>query len=176
MLINQSEKQPDLSICCGPVFQRGGDIQNQPIGQKSLYNCILQHFQVVQSPIANDFLNLSIGDQMEPQLVPKLLLHVSTIELHNIMLSPPEEGGLKEARNEHNNIIISDSTLRNILTPQLNKMTSQYAVMCGCGCCISAKSMHSFLFTCRNRRLEKLKDRSHNTQNRRYGEISSRIF
>ena len=31
------------------------------------------------------------------------------------MVSPPEEGGLKEARDEDNNIIIVDSILRNIL-------------------------------------------------------------
>ena len=35
-----------------------------------------------------------------------------------------QEGGLKEARDEDNNIIISDSTLLNILPPQLKNMTS----------------------------------------------------
>ena len=48
------------------------------------------------------------------------------------MASPPEEGGLKDARAADNNIVISDSTLRKILPPQLNKMTSRYKVMCGC--------------------------------------------
>ena len=71
-----------------------------------------------------------------------MALQVSVQELINIMVSTPEEGGPKEARNEVNDIIISDSTLRNILPPQLKKMTYRYKVMCGCECCVSAKSMH----------------------------------
>ena len=39
------------------------------------------------------------------------------------MVSPPEEGGIKETRYADNNIIISDSTLRNIISPQLNNMS-----------------------------------------------------
>ena len=58
------------------------------------------------------------------------------------MVSPPEEGGLKEAIDADNNIIISDSTLRKILPPQLNNMAYQYKGMCGCECYISAKIMH----------------------------------
>ena len=38
------------------------------------------------------------------------------------MVSPPEEGGLKEARDSVNNIIISDSMLHNIFPPQLKKI------------------------------------------------------
>ena len=45
---------------------------------------------------------------MEPQLVAKLLLQVSVREVHNIIVSPPEEGLLKEARDAEYNIIISD--------------------------------------------------------------------
>ena len=74
--------------------------------------------------------------------MPKVLLQFSVQELHNSMVSPPEEGVLKEARYEDNNIIISDSTLQKILPPQLKNMTSRYRVMCGCECCISAKGMH----------------------------------
>ena len=78
---------------------------------KSLYNWILQHPQVVQSPIANDCLKVSIDGQSEPQFVPEWLLQVSVWELYNRMASPPEEGGVKEARDAENNIIIRDSTL-----------------------------------------------------------------
>ena len=55
-------------------------------------------------------------------------------------------------------------------------MTLRYKVMCGCECCISSKSMHSYLLTWRDHRLKQLKDKNHNAQNRRSGEISSRIF
>ena len=62
-------------------------------------------------------------DQTEPQLVPKLLLQMSIRELHNNLVSDPNDGGIKDARDEDNNIIISDSTLRSLLPPQLKKMT-----------------------------------------------------
>ena len=58
------------------------------------------------------------------KLVPNLLLQVSVIEIHNSMLIPPEEVGLKEAINADNHIIISYSTLRNIIRHQLKNTTS----------------------------------------------------
>ena len=93
-------------------------------------------------PIENDSLNLSIDGQVETCLVTELLLQVLVIELNNIMVSSPEEGGIMEAIDSDNNIIISYSTLGNILPHQLKKMTDQYKVICGCECCISEKSMH----------------------------------
>ena len=54
----------------------------------------------------------------EPQLDPKLLLQVSVRELHNSLVIHPNDGGLKDARDEDDNIIISDSTLRLLLPPQ----------------------------------------------------------
>ena len=48
--------------------------------------------------------------------------------------------------------------------------------MCGCERWVSAKSMYASLLRLRGCRLEHLKHRSHNAQNRSYGEISSRIF
>ena len=110
---------------------------------------------------------------MEPQLVTKLLLQVLVREIHNSMVITPEEGGLKEARDAENNIIISDSTLRNILPRKINNTTSQYKVMFSCECFISYKSMNSSLLTWHNCCLKHLKDRSQNAQNRRSGEIPS---
>ena len=97
----------------------------------------------MKSKIANDLLKVFIDGHCEPQVVPKLLLQVSIRELYNRMTSTPEEGGLKEARYADNNIIMSDSILRSILSPQLNNMSARYNVVCGCEWCISAKSIHS---------------------------------
>ena len=88
---------------------------------------------------------MSIDGHYETHIVPKLLLQVSVWELHNIMASPPEEGGIKYAMDEENNIISSGSTPRNIMTPQPRKISVPYKVVCGCGCFISAKIMHSYL-------------------------------
>ena len=48
--------------------------------------------------------------------------------------------------------------------------------MYGCECFVSSKSMSYSLLTQCDCHLKHLKDRSHNVQNRRSGEISSRIF
>ena len=48
--------------------------------------------------------------------------------------------------------------------------------MCGCECCISAKSMHSSLLSWRDFYLKKLKDCSQNAQNRRSGGKGNRIY
>ena len=72
----------------------------------------------MQLSVENDCLKVSIDGHSDKKLVPKLVLKASVQELKNIMVSPPEEGGLKEARDADNNIIIGDSTLRNILPPK----------------------------------------------------------
>ena len=130
----------------------------------------------MKSPISNDCLKVYIDGHSEPQLVPKFLLQVSVWELHNIMVSPHEEVGLKEKIYADNNIIISDSTPRSILPPQLNNMYSQYKFVCGCDCCISDKSIHSSLLSWCDRYLRKLNYLSQNIQKRRSGKKSNRLF
>ena len=88
----------------------------------NLYAWITRHHQVVQSPIYNDCLKVMFHDQTEPQLVPTLLLQVSVIEIRNCLVSDPNDGGLKYARDEDCKIIIIDSTLRSLLTPQLKNV------------------------------------------------------
>ena len=48
--------------------------------------------------------------------------------------------------------------------------------MCSCECCVSAKIIHSSLLTLKYFCMKNRKDRIHNAQNRRSGEISGRIF
>ena len=63
------------------------------------------------SPIDNDCIKLSIYGQAEPQLVPKLFFQVLVIQLHNIIVVPPEIGGTKEAIYTEDKIIISDHSV-----------------------------------------------------------------
>ena len=136
----------------------------------------MHHLQVVQSLFLNDSLKLNIGGHTEPQLVPKLLLRVSIQELHNRLVSDPVDGGLKEAIDAENNIIISDYTLLSLLQPQLKNISSRYKVMCGCECFISEKSIHSSLLSWRDWHLKKLKDKIQNAQNRRSGGKVNRFY
>ena len=72
-------------------------------------------------------------------------------ELHNSLVSDPNDGVLKNDRDEDGNIITSYSTLLSPLQPQLKQMSARYNIMCGCECCISAKSIHSSLLSWRDR-------------------------
>ena len=83
----------------------------------------MHHPQVVQSPIANYCLKVKIDGYTEPKPVPKYLLQVYIRELHNNLVSPTKYGRLKEAGDENDNIIISDSTLRSLFPPQLKKLS-----------------------------------------------------
>ena len=58
------------------------------------------------------------------QIFPKLLVQVSVREIHNRLVSDPVNGGLKEAIDADNNIIISDSTSCSILPPQHKKFST----------------------------------------------------
>ena len=56
-------------------------------------------------------------------MVTKCLLQVSVRKLHNSLVSDTNYVGLKYDRDELNNIIISDSTLRSLLPPQLKQLS-----------------------------------------------------
>ena len=57
---------------------------------------------------------------------------MSVRELHNILVSDINDGGLKDARYEDDNIVISDSTLCSLLPPQLKQMSAQYNALFFC--------------------------------------------
>ena len=104
---------------------------------------ITRHHQVVQSQISNDCLKVMFDDQIEPQLGTEFSIQVSVRELHKSLVSDKNDGGHKKCRDEDHNIIINDSTLRSLLSPQSKQISARYKVMCGCECCISAKIIHS---------------------------------
>ena len=101
-----------------------------------MFAWITRHPQVFQSPISNDCLKFMLDDKSETQLIPKLLLQVSVRELNIILVSDPNDGGLKDSRDEDGKIIISDCTVRSLLRPQLNQIFARYKVVWGCECCI----------------------------------------
>ena len=95
---------------------------------------------------------------------------MSVRELHNSLVSDPNDGGLKNARDENGKIIISDSTLSLLLPPQLKQMSERYMIMCGCECYIYAKRTNSSLLSWRDRYLKKFKDKNKKAQSRKSGE------
>ena len=79
---------------------------------------------------------------------------MSVIEPHDSLVSDTNDDGMKDARYEDDNIIISDSTLRSLFPPQLKQMSTRYGVMPGCEYCISVKIIHSSLIYWRDRYLK----------------------
>ena len=59
---------------------------------------------------------------------------MSVRELRKSLVSDPNDGGIKYARYEDGNIIISDSTLRSLFPQQFKQMYERYKIMCGCEC------------------------------------------
>ena len=117
-----------------------------------------------------------VDDHTEPQLVPNFLLQVSVRELYNSLVSDPNDGGFKDARDKDDNIIISDYTLRSLFPPQLKQIAAHYKIMCGCECCISDKIIHSALISWNDRYLEKIKYKSQNAQSRRSSEKVHHVY
>ena len=88
---------------------------------------------IFQSPIYNYGLKVMFDYPTQPQLVPKFFPRVYVRELHNSLVSDPNYGALKDARDEYDNIIISYSTLYSLFPPQLKQMYVHYKFVCGCG-------------------------------------------
>ena len=101
---------------------------------------------------------------------------MSVRELHNSLVSDPNDDGIKDARDENGKIIISESTLRSLLPPQLKQMSARCKVMCGYECCISSKSIHSSLLSWRDRYLKNMKYISQNSQSRKSGEKAHHLY
>ena len=119
MQLRQRSRKSEQAMRCSQKIKSTVVIKMNQNFIESLYNWILHHTQVVKSPIINYCLFVSIDGNSKKQLMPRLLFIVSVQIIHNSMMSPPEEGALKVSNNTYNCIIISDSTLQNILPYQL---------------------------------------------------------
>ena len=67
------------------------------------------------------------------RIIPKLLLECSVQQLHNEITASPYDGGLLGARyTDTNEVIINDTTIRSLASPQLRPMIDHQRMMCGC--------------------------------------------
>ena len=104
------------------VAKRKGHSKVTPEIWKKLFQWFLDCEYIIPSPIANDTLLVSNPDRNEKEHVSKLLLEIPMRELHNLLISSPDEGGLAEARDPiTNKVIISDTALQHLLPPRFVK-------------------------------------------------------
>jgi hypothetical protein len=137
------------------VKRRKGHSKVGPELRKELLEWIMNHENVIASPIAKDTLLVLNKETGEKERVGKLLLEISVRELHNWLVGPVEDGGLASARDANGKVLISDTALRYLLPPQLRKMTPGHKQMCGCEICIVAKSLQGSLNMWRHREVKK---------------------
>ena len=110
-----------------------------------LVQWILSHEDVVQSSLGSDTIHVfnPITNQREP--VTKLLLQCSVRELHDDLIGPPPKGLPCVYDSKTKKLLVSESTLRAMLPPQLRRMSVSQKEICGCECCISTKLLHQAL-------------------------------
>ena len=89
----------------------------------------MKNSNVRQSPITRDTLLIEDADTKVKRRVPKLLLECSMQQLHNELISSPDDGGLVGARHAITNyVIISDTMLRFLAPPQLRPMKDNHKI------------------------------------------------
>ena len=86
----------------------------------------------------------------------KKLLQISVRELHNNLIKPEDQGGLKEAKDASGNVIIRLTALHYLMPPQVKKMTDSHKIMCRCKSCVSASLLHESLKAWRLRHIQQL--------------------
>jgi hypothetical protein len=135
--------------------------------QAAVCKWIINHENVVHSPISSDTLLVKLFGFNTKQPIGKLLLEIPVRDLHNHLVSRVEEGGLPQARNQNGDIVISDTALRRIIKsdiPQLRRLTERYKQMCGCELCITVATHQRSLNAWRFRKLRELGNKINSTQ------------
>jgi hypothetical protein len=103
---------------------------------------VRDHSMVQECPNVNDTLLVKDPITGLKTRVRKLLLYIPVRELHNDLLG---KGGLPEARDSNQNVLISDTRLRTILPTELRAATDSHKQMCGCQYCLTTRFLQAAL-------------------------------
>ena len=143
--------------------------------KQNMYDWILHHWQVVQLPISNYCTKVPINGHTKNQFPQAVIesVYQRTSQQHGELT---KKGGLKEAQEKPNNIIISEYMIRHTFPPWLNNMSSHHKVMCGYYCCISSNFIYLSLLIWIDFHLKKLKYHILYSQNIMWGKMTSRIY
>ena len=112
-----------------------------------MHYSITNHSHVNILTITNNCVNINVPGKNENKSVPKSLLQISVRNLHNDMVRPVSQGGLSEARDRNNNIVISDYVLCYILPPNLRNISLCKKSMYGYNVFTYTNSIHAYLIT-----------------------------
>ena len=140
-----STRIEEKNIVWSSVQSRKGYSKVSPALREKLYDWILKHPEIINSPISNDTILIRNPTNANEKIrVGKLLRNISIRELHNDLMAEPPLG-LKEALDQKGNCLISDTSLNSLMPPNVKKMSNKYKMMCGCEICILVKGMQNDL-------------------------------
>ena len=126
--------------------------------KEALDQWVCDHPNVRPSPITQDTLLFKNPLTGLKERIGKLLLEIPVRELHNDRLLPTNEGGFAGSRDEEGKIIISNTTLRNLLPFELRPATETHKQLCGCELCNCATSLQKTLNAFCSRNLKQLRE------------------
>ena len=107
---------------------------------------IIKKSNVREYPITRDTLLIIDTESVVRRRVLKLLLECPMQQLHNELISSPDDRGLLEAIHADTDyVIISDTMLRSLVPPQLFPMIYHHKMMCGCAICNTSKHFQESL-------------------------------
>ena len=121
--------------------------------KERLVQWMIAHPNVIQSPIVKDTI---LVDGVPTQ---KLLREISIRELHNMLVMPEIDGGLKGATEANGKVVVSDTSFTRIIKkylPQLRRATERHKQMCGCEICITVRLHKRYLTAWQKRMVRKL--------------------
>ena len=141
--------------------------------RQKLAEWIMKYSNVRESPIVSDALLIADGESGVKRIVPKLLLEYSMRQLHNELIASPDDGGLLGSIHaDKNDVIISDTMLRSLVSPKLLPMIDHYKMMCGCDICNTSKYFQESLNVWRRKKLKIMKDKADNSRGSKKDELT----
>ena len=94
-------------------------------------------------------------------------------QLHNELITSPEDEGLLGDRHaDTNDVMISETILRSLAPHQLRPMTDHQKMMCGCAICNTSKYFQESLNAWRRKQLKIIKDKADNSCGRKKDELT----
>ena len=127
-----------------------------PLIIEKVVEFMLNHEHVKESPIASDTLLIEDPETKQRKRIHKLILEIPIRELHNDLVAAAERGDLGEGFFHNGRFVITDTSLRRLLPPNIRRATERHKQMCGCEACLSIRMLHDTLKAFRSRMTKKI--------------------
>jgi hypothetical protein len=141
------------------VVKRGANSRFTPEFITDIRAWVLKCDKVSESPNASDSIMVKCPITGKKKKERKCFYMFSVRDIHTELVKPVNQGGFAGVYNEEGKLIISDTTLRNILLKNVSRMSDSQKQMCGCEMCLNGNSMMLALNSWRGRKKSTLERR-----------------